>query len=37
MEATQWIEAVLKEDVFGGAKGPDALHEILKDGIILVK
>ena len=36
-EAREWIEAVLHERVFGGASGADAVHEKLKDGIILCK
>jgi len=35
LEARQWIEAVLGEQVFGGQTGADAMHDILKDGIIL--
>ena len=34
-EAVQWIEKVLGEKVFAGAKGADAVQEKLKDGVIL--
>ena len=36
-EATQWIEAVLGRDVFGGKSGQDAVHEVLADGRVLVE
>ncbi|XP_065071495.1 myophilin-like [Rhopilema esculentum] len=36
-EALQWIEAVLGERVFGGVQGSDAVHQKLKDGVILCK
>eukprot|EP00112_Aurelia_sp_Birch-Aquarium-sp1_P006769 Seg1740.3 transcript_id=Seg1740.3/GoldUCD/mRNA.D3Y31 product="Muscle-specific protein 20" protein_id=Seg1740.3/GoldUCD/D3Y31 len=34
-EATEWIEKVLGEKFFAGASGADAVHEKLKDGVIL--
>ena len=36
-EAINWIEAVLGERLFAGVKGADAVHEKLKDGVILCK
>lgn len=36
-EALNWIEAVLGERLFGGVQGADAVHEKLKDGVILCK
>ena len=36
-EALRWIEAVVGERLFTGVQGPDAVHEKLKDGVILCK
>ena len=33
----QWIEAVLGRNVFGGKTGADNVHEVLKDGKVLVE
>ena len=36
-EALNWMEAVLGERLFPGVQGADAVHEKLKDGVILCK
>lgn len=35
--AIEWIEAVLGRNVFGGKCGQDHVHEVLKDGTVLVE
>ncbi len=34
-DAVQWIEAILGGGTMKGAVGPDAVHQVLKDGVIL--
>ena len=36
-EALNWVEAVMGERLFPGVQGADAVHEKLKDGVILCK
>jgi hypothetical protein len=36
-KAREWIEAVLGERVFEGREGLDAVHEVLRSGIVLCR